>query len=79
MIVTVLSICTVETLGAEEITLKYISSNEFTLNIMKNSKIETFKLVKRKANIPTMMAEDDGIISNLHSEVGNTVTLSVCP
>ena len=60
LIVSVLSICSFETLEAEEITLKYISSNEFRLNIMEDSKIETFKLVKRKANIPTMLAEDDG-------------------
>ena len=59
-------------LNAAEITLKYIDQNEFTLNVTEESAIKTFKLVKKNVNVPTMLVEEDGLISNVESEVGSS-------
>ena len=59
-------------LNAAEITLKYIDQNEFMLNVTEESAIKTFKLVKKNVNVPTMLVEEDGLISNVESEVGSS-------
>ena len=68
----ILSLGIFQSRDAAEIILKYVDDNQLTLNVTEESKTETFELVKKKANVPTMLAEEDGIISNFELQVENS-------
>ena len=61
-------------LQTAEVSLKLLSNKEFQLNITIGSKIEKFRLIKKNSNVPTMLAGDNGVISNLQSQVGDSQT-----
>ena len=57
-----------------EVSLKLLNNNEFRLDLTIGSNRERFRLVKKNANVPTMFAEDNGVISNLQSQVSKSQT-----
>ena len=61
-------------LQTTEVSLKFLNSKEFQLNITIGNQIERFRLIKKNANVPTMLAGDNGVISNLQSQVCNFQT-----
>ena len=61
-------------LHTAEVSLKFLNNKEFQLNLTIGGKIERFTLVKKNANVPTMLAGDNGVISNLQSQVGDSQT-----
>ena len=62
----------VQSRHAVEISLKYVDENHLKLNVTEEGEVETYELVKKRASVRTMLAEDDGIISNLEPQVGNS-------
>ena len=62
-------------LQTTEVSLKFLNNKEFQLNITIGNQIERFRLIKKNANVPTMLAGDNGVISNLQSlQVDNSQT-----
>ena len=59
--------------------MKLLHNKEFQLNITIGSKIEKFRLIKKNTNVPTMLAGDNGVISNLKSQVGSNSQTSFNP
>ena len=57
-----------------KISLKLRNNNEFRLDLTIGSRKERFRLIKKNANVPTMLAEDNGDISNLQSQVNQSQT-----
>ena len=61
-------------LQTAEVSLKFLNNNEFQLDLKMESQVERFRLVKKNANVPTLLAGDNGVISNLQSQVGDIQT-----
>ena len=61
-------------LQTTEVSLKSRKNNEFRLDLTIGSKIRRFRLVKKNENVPTMVAEENGVLSNLQSQVGKSQT-----
>ena len=61
-------------LQTAKISLKLRNNNEFRLDLTIGSRKERFRLIKKNANVPTMLAEDNGDISNLQSQVNQSQT-----
>ena len=75
MVMTVAVLCwtTANSLHTAELSLKYLN-NKFQLDLKIGSRIERFRLAKKNAHVPTMLAQDNGVITDLQSQVGNSQT-----
>ena len=61
-------------LQTAEVSLKFLNKNEFQLDLTIGSQMERFRLVKKNVHVPTLLAGDNGVISNLQSQVGDCQT-----
>ena len=74
LVVVVLCWSSAKCLQTAEVSLKFLNDNEFRLDVTIGSNRKRFRLVKKNANVPTMFAEDNGLISNLQSQVSKSQT-----
>ena len=74
MMVAVLCWAASNCLHTAELSLKNLNNNKFQLDLKIGSRIERFRLVKKNAHVPTMLAQENGVIADVQSQVGNSQT-----